>query len=156
MLTCAAISALALVGCSSSDDDAATPTTEAKASQNVDNSQGAGDSGSTGSPDPTAVSTCLTDAGFFEVRDQVDGDRPYTDDELDFFDLETELLFTTADGATGNISFYRTAATADEQEATFTDSEVGYTVGRTGRVVYTALQGDGEAAISTIDGCLAG
>jgi hypothetical protein len=109
--------------------------------------------------DPVAVEACLEGAGLL-VLNQDEVDTPYSAEQLDFFDLDTELLVEGGDAAfvTGSISFYRTLETAEEQEVIFEESVTDYTVGRTGTVVYTLVGdtgGDVDAIAATIDGCLA-
>jgi hypothetical protein len=109
--------------------------------------------------DPVAVEACLEGAGLL-VLNQDEVDTPYSAEQLDFFDLDTELLVEGGDAAfvTGSISFYRTLETAEEQEVIFEESVTDYTVGRTGTVVYTLVgdtSGDVDAIAATIDGCLA-
>jgi hypothetical protein len=114
----------------------------------------------TAAPDPVAVEACLEDAGL-QVRNQDEVDSPYTAEQLDFFDLDTELLVEGGDTEfiTGSINFYRTLETAEEQEVTFEESVTDYTVGRTGTVVYTLVggteSGEVDTVAATIDGCLA-
>jgi hypothetical protein len=109
--------------------------------------------------DPVAVEACLEDAGL-RVRNQDEVDQPYTAEELDFFELETEILVEGGDTEyiTGGINFYRTIERAEAQEVNFEESVTDYTVGRTGTAVYTFVGGTAggelDTFIDTVDRCL--
>lgn len=115
--------------------------------------------GSGAEPDATAVETCLEDAGL-QVRNQDEIDTPYTAEQLEFFDLDTELLVEAGDAEfiSGSIYFYRTVEKADAQELIFEESATDYTVGRAGTVVYTLVGGTAGGELDTvtdaIDRCL--
>ena len=160
LLAAATVVALA-TACGGNDDSTTDPadgTTNADASANSAPAPTVADPGS--SADPVAVESCLEDAGLM-VRNQEEVDRPYTEDELDFFELETELLVEGGDTEfiTGSINFYRTLERAEEQEVIFEESVTEYTVGRNGTAVYALVGGTAggelDAFVDTIDGCLA-
>jgi zona occludens toxin (predicted ATPase) len=152
--------------CGGSDEsgDAEPADTESQATESQATDATLADEGSeedgAAAPDPVAVEACLEAAGL-QVRNQDEVDSPYTAEQLDFFDLDTELLVEGGDTEfiTGSINFYRTLETAEEQEVTFEESVTDYTVGRTGTVVYTLVggtdSGEVDTVAATIDGCLA-
>lgn len=149
----------ALVACGGSDSEQESTGTESGSSV-ADTDAAPADDDSASQPDPSAVEACLEEAGL-TVRNQDEVDTAYTDEELDFFDLDTSLLVEGGDAEyiSGTINFYRTTETADTQEVAFEESVTDYTVGRSGTVVYTLVGGtpDGEldTVTSTIDRCLA-
>lgn len=158
-LLLATLVAAALVACGGSDSEQESTGTEPVNSV-VDADTVPADDGSVAQPDPTAVEACLEEAGLM-VRNQDEVDTPYTDEQLDFFDLDTALLVEGGDTEfiSGTINFYRTTETADAQEVAFEESVTDYTVGRAGTVVYTLVGGTAggelDTVTSTIDGCLA-
>jgi hypothetical protein len=158
-LLLATLVAAALVACGGSDSEQESTGTEPGDSV-VDADPAPADGDADAQPDPNAVEACLEEAGL-TVRNQDEVDTPYTDEELDFFDLDTALLVEGGDTEfiSGTINFYRTAETADTQEAAFEESVTDYTVGRAGTVVYTLVGGTAggelDTVTSTIDGCLA-
>jgi len=143
-----------------SDEAAADGTTTEAASTDTD-SDADSDADSDVTPDPVAVEACLEGAGLL-VLNQDEVDSPYSAAELDFFDLDTELLVEGGDAEyfTGSINFYRTLDTAEAQEVIFEESVTDYTVGRAGTIVYTLVGGTGGGEVdtitATIDGCLTG
>lgn len=151
--------AAALVACGGSDSELETTDTEAEVSV-VGSDPAPADDGSGVRPDPIAVEACLEGAGL-TVRNQDEVDVPYTEEQLDFFELETELLVEGGDTEfiSGSIGFYRSMEKADAQEVVFEESVTDYTVGRAGTVVYTLVGGteggELDTVVATIDGCLA-
>lgn len=108
---------------------------------------------------PVEAEACLEDAGL-RVLNQDEVDSFYTADDLDFLDLDTELLVEGGDteSISGSITYYRTTATAEAQEVIFEESVTDYTVGRTGTAVYTLI-GDTagcelDTVVDTIGRCL--
>jgi hypothetical protein len=160
-LLLATLVAAALVACGGSDSEQESTGTESESSVvDADADAAPADDVSDAQPDPIAVEACLEEAGLM-VRNQNEVDAPYTDEQLDFFDLDTELLVEGGDTEfiSGTINFYRTTETADAQEAAFEESVTDYTVGRAGNVVYTLVGGtaggDLDTVTATIDRCLA-
>jgi hypothetical protein len=157
--------AAALVACGGGDSEQEPADTDAESSV-VDAepapapTDAPADDGSGVQPDPVAVEACLEGAGL-TVRNQDEVDVPYTDEQLDFFELDTELLVEGGDTEfiSGSIGFYRSMEKADAQEVVFEESVTDYTVGRAGTVVYTLVGGteggELDTVVATIDGCLA-
>jgi len=139
---------------SSADPAGATPDSSSASPAPADDEQAS-------SPDPIVVEACLEDAGL-RVRNQDEVEQPYTTEELDFFELETEILVEGGDAEfiTGGINFYRTIERAEEQEVNFEESVTEYTVGRTATAVYTFVGGvaggELDGFIDTVERCLAG
>jgi hypothetical protein len=165
LLASAIVAIAAACGGSDSSDGSsgAEPLDTAVASDATPADEGSeegSDVSSDAAPDPVAVEACLEDAGL-RVLNQDEVDSPYSAEQLDFFDLDTELLVEGGDAElfTGSINFYRTLETAEAQEVNFEESVTDYTVGRTGTVVYTIVGGTGGGEVdtitATIDGCLA-
>lgn len=158
-LLLATIVATAMVACGGSDSDSSSAEPEPEGT--VAGSDASPVEAASGeAPDATAVEACLEAAGL-RVRNEDEVDSFYSDEELDFFDLDTALLVEGGDPEfiSGTINFYRTIETAETQEQTFEESVTDYTVGRTGTVVYTLVGGTegGElpTVTDTIDRCLA-
>jgi hypothetical protein len=114
--------AAALVACGGGDSEQESTGTEAESTV-ADAESAPADDGSGVQPDPVAVEACLEAAGL-TVRNQDEVDVPYTDEQLDFFELETELLVEGGDTEliSGSINFYRTLEKAEAQEVVFEES----------------------------------
>jgi hypothetical protein len=160
-LLLATLVAAALVACGGSDSEQESTGTDPETS--VGGSDPAPTDDDSGArPDPIAVEACLEDTGL-TVRNQgeVDPSASYTEEQLDFFDLDTSLLVEGGDTEfiSGSINFYRTTETADRQEVAFEESVTDYTVGRAGTVVYHLVGGteggELDTVTATIDRCLA-
>jgi hypothetical protein len=148
----------ALVACGGGDSEQELTSTDSDSSI-VDTDPAPADDGSGVQPDPAAVEACLEGAGLL-VLNQDEVDTPLTQEQLDFFELETDLLVEGGETEmiSGTINFYRTMERADIQEVAFEESVTDYTVGRSGTIVYTLFGGgDGEldTVAATIDGCIA-
>jgi hypothetical protein len=151
--------AAALVACGGGDSEQELTSTDAESSiVDVDPVPADDDAGA--QPDPTAVEACLEGAGLI-VLNQDEVETPLTQEQLDFFELETDLLVEGGETEmiSGTVNFYRTMEKADTQEVAFEESVTDYTVGRSGTIVYTlfggAEGGELDTVTATIDGCIA-